>query len=188
GAYRGSAANIPGPDIFGRFYPNQGFPDNRNNALNPVVLEKDIPGVRDISQATSALRSAGYQEAIEFVDLTNARKLTSGEYSYNPQLGYISLSSALNQDEILAVAFQFTAGGKTYQVGEFSTDGVAAPKPLMTTMLKSSILNVNLPIWDLMMKNIYSLNAYQVNQEDFRLDVLYRNDETGTPIPLLPDG
>lgn len=188
GAYRNTSANITGPDIYGRFYPNQGFPDNRNNALNPEVLEADVPGVRDISRATSSLQSAGYQEAIEFVDLTNARKLSSGEYSYNSQLGYISLSSSLNQDEILAVAFQFTAGGKTYQVGEFSTDGVAAPKPLMTKMLKSSILNVNLPIWDLMMKNIYSLNAYQVNQEDFRLDVLYRNDETGTPIPLLPDG
>lgn len=188
GAYRNSAANLPGPNIYGRFYPDQGFPDNRNNALNPDVLEADVPGVRDISRATSSLQSAGYKEAIEFVDLTNARKLTSGEYSYNSQLGYISLSSALNQDEILAVAFQFTAGGKTYQVGEFSTDGVAAPKPLMTKMLKSSILNVKLPIWDLMMKNIYSLNAYQVNQEDFRLDVLYRNDETGTPIPLLPDG
>lgn len=188
GAYRGTANNVPGPNIFGRFYPDQGFPDNRNNALNPDVLENDVPGIRDISRATSALRSAGYEEAIEFVDLTNARKLTSGEFSYNAQLGYISLSSALNQDEILAVAFQFTAGGKTYQVGEFSTDGVAAPKPLMTKMLKSSILNVKLPIWDLMMKNIYSLNAYQVNQEDFRLDILYRNDETGTPIPLLPDG
>ena len=188
GAYRSTAANRPGPNIFGRFYRDQGYPDNRNNALNPEVLEADVPGIRDISRATSSLAAAGYQEAIEYVDLTNARKLTQGEYNYHPQLGYISLSSALNQDEILAVSFQFTANGKTYQVGEFSTDGVAPPKPLMTKMLKSTILDVSTPVWDLMMKNIYSLNAYQVNREDFRLEVLYRNDETGTPIPFLPDG
>lgn len=188
GAYRGTAAGRPGPNIFGRFYRDQGYPDNRNNALDPDVLQSDIPGIRDISRATNSLRAAGYEEAIEFVDLTNARKLTSGEFSYHPQLGYISLSSALNQDEVLAVAFQFTAGGKTYQVGEFSTDGVSPPKPLITKMLKSTILDVSTPVWDLMMKNIYSLNAYQVNREDFRLEVLYRNDETGTPIPFLPDG
>lgn len=187
-AYRNSAANLPGPDIFSRFNPAERFPDNGNNSLNPVQLQGDIPGVRDISQATRALSVAGFQEATEFTELSNARKLNPNEFSFDPRLGYISLNSALNQDEVLAVAFQFTAGGKTFQVGEFSTDGITPPKTLIVKMLKSTILNVNVPMWDLMMKNVYSLNAFQVNREDFRLEILYRNDETGTPIPFLPEG
>lgn len=185
-AYRD--ANRPGPDIFGRLTPYQGFPDNANNELDPEVLERQYPGVRDIGQVNSALNSAGFDEAIEYVELSNARKLRPTEFDYHPQLGYISLNTSLNQDEVLAVAFQFTAGGKTYQVGEFSTDGVTPPKNLVVKMLKSTILNVKAPMWDLMMKNVYSLSAFQVNREDFRLEVLYRNDETGTPIPFIPEG
>ena len=188
GAYRSTSANRPGYDIFGRFFPYRGFPDNRNNALNPEALEKNFPGVRDISRVNTALNSRGFEETLEYVQVANARKLRPTEYNYDPQLGYISLTSALNQDEVLAVAFQFTAGGKTYQVGEFSTDGVSPPQNLVVKMLKSTVLNVNAPMWDLMMKNIYSLNAFQVNREDFRLNILYRDDERGTPVPFLPDG
>lgn len=188
GAYRNSQAQRSGPDIFGRFFPNRGFPDNRNNALNPEVLEQTYSGIRDVSQVNSQLNSAGFEEAVEFIELSNARKLRPTEFTYHKQLGYVSLSSALNQDEVVAVAYQFTAGGKTYQVGEFSTDGVAPPQTLVLKMLKSTILNVKIPMWDLMMKNIYALNAFQVNQEDFRLEILYRDDESGTPIPYLPEG
>lgn len=188
GAYRNTNAQRPGPDIFGRFFPNRGFPDNRNNALDPDVLEKNYPQIRDVSQVNGVLNGAGFEEAVEFIELSNARKLKPTEFTYHKQLGYVSLSSALNQDEVVAVAFQFTAGGKTFQVGEFSTDGIATPQTLVLKMLKSTILNVNIPMWDLMMKNIYSLNAFQVNQEDFRLEILYRDDESGTPIPYLPEG
>lgn len=187
GAYRNSNAGRPGPDIFGRFFPAQGFPDNENNALGPDAVTSDYPGVRDIGRVNSALNSVGFQEATEYTELANARRLKPSEFNFHPQLGYISLSSALNQDEVLAVAFQFTAGGKTYQVGEFSTDGVAPPQNLIVKMLKSIILDVKIPLWDLMMKNVYSLGAYQVNAEDFRLDILYRDDETGTPVPFLPE-
>jgi cell surface protein SprA len=88
----------------------------------------------------------------------------------------------------LAVAFQYTAAGRTYQVGEFSNDGVTPPKTLILKLLKSTVLDVRMPTWDLMMKNIYALNAYQLDREDFYMDILYMNDETGVPIPFLPDG
>ena len=188
GAYRSLDANLPGPVIFNRFTPYQGFPDNRNNTLDPQVLQRDYPGVRDIGQVNAVLNAAGFEEAIEYAELSNARKLNPSEFDFNSQLGYLSLNTSLNQDEVLAVAFQFTAGGKTYQVGEFSTDGITPPQTLVLKMLKSTILNVKAPMWDLMMKNIYSLSAFQVNREDFRLDILYQNDETGTPIPFLPEG
>lgn len=188
GAYRSLDAGLPGPVIFNRFTPYQGYPDNRNNTLDPDVIQQDYPNVRDIGRVNSALNAAGFEEAIEYAELSNARKLQPSEYNFHPQLGYLSLNTSLNQDEVLAVAFQFTAGGRTFQVGEFSTDGITPPQTLILKMLKSTILNVKAPMWDLMMKNIYSLSAFQVNREDFRLDILYQNDETGTPIPFLPEG
>lgn len=176
-----------GPNIFTGNATNGNFPDNLVNNLNPDDLEQLYSGVRDIGQVNQVLNANGFGEATEYVELANARQLNPSEYTFNPQLGYLSLNTSLNQDEILAVAFQYTADGRTFQVGEFSTDGVTPPKNLMVKMLKSTILDVRLPMWDLMMKNVYSLNAFQVGAENFRLQVLYRNDETGAPIPFLPE-
>ncbi len=191
GAYRNSAAGLAGPSIFPG--PNPATepgnpPANGNNAQNPSTLIGNFPGIRDIAEVNASLNGAGYEEATEFIELANARKLEPNEYRLDAQLGYLSLNQSLNQDEVLSIAYQYTINGRTYQVGEFSNDGINAPDLLVTKMLKSAILNVKTPIWDLMMKNVYSLNAFQVNQEDFRLNVLYMNDETGVPIPFLPKG
>ena len=188
-AYRNDTAGLPGVSIFPGGNVNlEGFPNNANSRLDPLVLESDIPGVRDIATANQDLSSSGFLEAREYVELANARKLEPNQYNVQPQLGYITLNQALNQDEVLAVAFQYTAAGRTYQVGEFSNDGVTPPKTLILKLLKSTVLDVRIPTWDLMMKNIYALNAYQLDREDFYMDILYMNDETGVPIPFLPDG
>jgi cell surface protein SprA len=188
-AYRNDSLNLPGISIFPGSNTNiDGFPNNANNQLDPLALESAIPGVRDISLANQDLSSAGFLEAKEYVELANARKLEPNQYNVHPQLGYITLNQSLNQDEVLAVAFQYTAAGRTYQVGEFSNDGVTPPKTLILKLLKSTVLDVRMPTWDLMMKNIYALNAYQLDREDFYMDILYMNDETGVPIPFLPDG
>jgi len=113
--------------------------------------------------------------------------LSESEYTINPNLGFISLKSSLNTDEVLAVAFNYTANGKTYQVGEFSTDGINAPETLILKLLKGTNLSPNLPTWKLMMKNIYDLNAYQLSKEDFVFDIMYQNDETGNYINYLPE-
>ena len=185
-AFRSPQANRPGPSIFPGPNPEQ-FPDNDNNALDPDELQSNFPGVRDLGQINQVLNGAGFVETSDYVQLANARQLNPSEYDVNNQLGYISLNTSLNQDEVLAVAFQFTAGGQTFQVGEFSTDGVTPPRNLITKMLKSTILDVRIPMWDLMMKNIYSLDAFQINREDFQIQVMYQNDETGTPVPFLPE-
>ena len=184
-AHRSRNANLSGFAI----YPglsSEGFPSNRNNRLNPEEVVSDFPGIRDVTQASSSLTSAGFFANKEFAELTNARKLAPTEYRFHPQLGYITLNMSLNQDEVLAVAFQYTANGRIYQVGEFSNEGINPPKTLILKMVKSSIMDVKSPLWDLMMKNVYSLNAFQLSAEDFRLEVLYRNDATGLPVPFLP--
>ena len=103
------------------------------------------------------------------------------------------MNSSLNADEVLAVAFQYTVNGVTYQVGEFSTDipvnGVdAARTQLFVKLLKNETLNTTLPTWNLMMKNIYSLNAFQVNSSGFILNILRNDEKTGILKPQMSEG
>ena len=47
-----------------------------------------------------------FQIGRDFEKIENARKLNEREYDFNRQLGYISLNTALNTDEVLAVAYE----------------------------------------------------------------------------------
>ena len=184
------------------------YPDNSNNGFNPETIGSSstlTSAIRDIATVQSGFGTmAGIvNEGTHYSKLENARKLVeNSEYNYNSQLGYISLNQRLTNDEVLAVAFQFTVGGQVYQVGEFATDGVDATtvdensgaitnQNLVLKMLKSNLTNVEQPIWDLMMKNVYALGAYQLSQESFKLDILYTDpspvnyisEVAGTPLP-----
>ena len=167
-------------------------PDNKTNSLY-----NDIQGTgfREIDQTSTVLGGLnGMEGGIDFEKIESARLLNSSEYTLNSALGYISLKAALNQDEVLAVAYEYTYNGQVYQVGEFSTDGseeLRAPNALALKMLKSS---ANAPTskgrgtWDLMMKNIYSLGATSINSDKFELYVMYRNDSVGTDMQYLTEG
>ncbi len=170
------------------------FPDNGNNDFDPTAIGSGsvlVEQIRDISTANQGFGILNNQvnEGGDYAKLENARKLIKGqEYTLNSELGYISLNQRLNNDEVLAVAFQYTVGGKVYQVGEFANDGLDATSvntntngevtsvvntALVTKMLKSSITNVDQPVWDLMMKNIYDTGAYNLSQDDFTLNIFY---------------
>ena len=148
--------------------------------------------VRNTNDNTIATIFQNNGSTDNYAKLSYARKLKSTEYTLNPQLGYISLNSSLNSDEVLAVAFQYTYNGVTYQVGEFSTDipvtGDAARTQLFVKLLKNETLKTTLPTWNLMMKNIYSLNAFQVNSANFVLDILRLDENTGIPKPQMAEG
>lgn len=191
----------PSPEYSGFLNTSGGaYPDNSNNDFNPFGINGGeptalTPAIRDVAtiQQGFGAYSDDVNEGVDYVKLENARQLLPSEYTLNAQLGYISLNQRLTNDEILAVAFQFTVNGQVYQVGEFANDGVQAtettPNPtnpenqtinnqsLVVKMLKSSITNVNEPVWDIMMKNIYGLGAYQLEQEDFRLKILYTDPQ-----------
>ena len=172
-------------------------PDNKTNNLYSDIQSTPF---RQIDQTSAVLTGLnGMEGGFDFEKVESARLLTSGEYTLNSALGFLSLKSALNQDEVLAVAYEYTYNGQVYQVGEFSTDGVrdstasdlSAPTTLALKMLKPS---ANAPsqkgrgTWDLMMKNIYSLGATSVNSDKFELYVTYRNDSVGTDMQYLTEG
>ncbi|WP_417237764.1 cell surface protein SprA [Bizionia sp.] len=199
----------PIPPGFLNAGPNA-FPDNGNNDYDPTaigsgsVLNDNIRDIATAQQGFGSLSSV-VNEGSDYAKLENARKLTEGqEYTVDTQLGYISLNQRLNNDEVVAVAFQYTVGGQVYQVGEFANGGVdptgidnsgpittVTNSTLVLKLLKSPITNVQQPIWDLMMKNIYDTGAYQLSQEDFKLNIFYSEASplnfispvAGTPFP-----
>ncbi len=186
------------------------YPNNSNNNFNPMGItgpQQSVltPAIRDVASVDQGfgVNSADVNEGVDYAKLENAKQLQNSEYTLNSQLGYISLNQRLSNDEILAVAFQYTVNGQVYQVGEFANGGVDAtetqPNPtspgndvainqnLVVKLLKSPVTNVNEPIWDLMMKNIYSLDAYQLEREDFRFNILYSDPQPLNYITQAPN-
>jgi cell surface protein SprA len=163
-----------------------GYPDNRANTLYAELMTT-YSNFRNVSQISATLSGAGMNGGVDFEKVENARLLTPNEYTINRNLGYISLNTSLNSDEVLAVAFEYQYLGKVYVVGEFSTDSIRSPQTLAVKLLKGTNLSPEMKTWDLMMKNIYSLDAMQVDRKDFRLDVLYRSDSLGTWINYIPE-
>ena len=165
------------------------YPDNGANRMYEE-LNTTYSGIRDADQVTNTLEilAPGFQIGSDFEKIENARKLSEREYTVNKQLGYISLNTSLNTDEVLAVAYEYTVNGQVYKVGEFSTDGINAPQTLVLKLIKGTTLTPKLPTWDLMMKNVYSLGSGKLDKTDFTLNVLYQDDNTGNSINYLPEG
>ncbi|NOU47487.1 MAG: cell surface protein SprA [Bacteroidales bacterium] len=169
-----------------------------NNLSNNLMTRIDTNGIRGISTVTAYLSDdpfhigkSGYLVGgQDFGIIENARKLSPSEYTFNGKLGFISLNTNLNSDQTLAVAYQYTVIGydSSFQVGEFSDRGVSAPKNLVVKLLKSSTLNTKMPMWDLMMKNVYSIRAFQVNKEDFVFNILFSGNENGVPTGYFTEG
>jgi cell surface protein SprA len=73
-----------------------------------------------------------------------------------------------------------------FQVCELSTDGAQGQEALVLKLLKPTITNPRNKVWDLMMKNVYSVGAFQVDQTGFKIDILYNNRETSVNVPYFP--
>lgn len=160
--------------------------DNRANLLYNQLLQQPAARTSPSDIIHNVLR---LDQGIDFERAT-ARKLNPSEYSFNPQLGYISLNTTLNPDDILAVSYRYTYNGKTYQVGEFAEDlppDSTNTKTLFMKLLKGTAARPALPIWKLMMKNVYALGGIGLSKEDFRLNVLYQNPGGGE-IRYMPEG
>jgi len=179
----------PYPKFYSRDPAQTGnYPRNAlNNAYEELTTTHS--SIRDIKNVTSELESAGLILGTDYEKIENARLLSSREYTFNNKLGYISLNTALNTDEIMTVAYEYTYRGQTFQVGELSqASGISAPSSLIMKLLKPTNFTPRSYTWDLMMKNVYALGAYQVVEDGFTLNVLYRDDETGNAVNYLPGG
>ena len=166
---------------------SQGVPSNQANDLYSTIVANIDTAGRNIDLVSTQLETInGMVGGVDYEKLAAARLLTSTEYSLNSSLGYITLKQGLQTDQVLAVAYEFTYGGQTFQVGEFSTDVTQTNQCLFVKSLKNTSSNPTQGNWDLMMKNVYYL-AYRVEKEKFKLDIKYQSDTTGTYLTYLPE-
>ncbi|MDO6429710.1 cell surface protein SprA [Flavitalea sp. BT771] len=182
-------------------HPLTGLPYPFNGANSEYGSLVSDPSSRIPSQAANKLNSLGLSQVQDF-EMVYARKLSASDYYFNPQVGFISVNQTLQANDVLAVAYQYSYNGRIYQVGEFSSDvppdtaagtGSGSQKVLYLKLLKATSQRTNLPLWKLMMKNVYSLKTASGNylsniqQAGFQFNILYDEPSKGTK-RYIPEG
>ena len=175
--------------------PNDNASNNLFNVVNNLT-DRSNDRIIEILQNELPNPPGRLVNGTDFEKINGARKLSPTEYTFHKQLGYITLSRKLQSDEALAVAYEYTYNGQTYKVGELSEDYASRPDSDVIFMkllrtrdyFPTNAAGQPLPMWDLMMKNIYNLNVSQLTREDFQLRVIYRDDKTGIDNPQLQEG
>ncbi len=156
-----------------------------NDEYATLAAENDL---RDISKVSPILEDKyNLKGSFDYEKLQNARLLSANEYHLNKDLGTLTLNSALQPDEILAVAIEYSYGATTYQIGEFASNVNNSSQTLMVKMLKGSANSPSIPTWRLMMRNVYSLGASTTQKEKFKLDIKYQSDSSGVYLTYLPE-
>ena len=170
--------------------PNTPPTDNQANQLFSNLTSN--PGLRSVDEVDATLSNEfNMSKGRDYVVVSPARKLDpEKEYIINPQLGIISLFRKLQNDEVLAVSYEYTYNGQRFKVGELMEDYQNRDdnEVIFLKMLRPNKINTDVPTWELMMKNIYNLNASQVAPEGFELRIVYRDDKTGIDNPSLHEG
>ncbi len=184
-----NAQHISNPDFV---HPsNLEIPSNNTNDLYLNVVN-NYPKARDINTVKQAFQSTSMEGGRDYEKIDKARRLSSSEYTFNAELGYVSLTGiTLQADDKLAVVFEYknAADGEYYQVGEFSSDNTTnTDNTLYAKLLRGGAMSPDAPFWDLMMKNVYSLGNISIQPERFKLNIQYQNDTTGTYLNYLPEG
>jgi len=166
------------------------YPDNKQNSLYETMTKTyNVRNINNVYSTFSSLQSSSnFYQSEDYEKISIARKLNPSEYLVNEKLGYISLNSSLRPDEALAVSYQYTVSGQTYQVGEFSQESSTPSDALIVKLIKPVSINTETDLWQLMMKNVYSIGAYQVNPEDFELHVLYYDVNSGNYNNFITEG
>ncbi|MFQ5445820.1 MAG: cell surface protein SprA, partial [Saprospiraceae bacterium] len=159
------------------------LPDNNANSIYAALLNDRR--TRTVDRAVNELKAPpfNFQQGRDF-EKVSARQLSRTEFTYHPNLGFISLNVNIQPDQVVGVAFEYSYKDSVYQVGEIAEDipqntDTTTQNVLFVKMLKSTTQPVDLPTWDLMMKNVYSIGAFNVSREDFKLDIFYDDPGEG---------
>ncbi|MBT4340040.1 MAG: cell surface protein SprA [Bacteroidetes bacterium] len=181
----------------GNFVVKKGdYPDNNANTLyDQLDAENPLSPFRSNSEASQKLAElnqapTNFFNGQDYFKIDNARMLSPNEYTINEKLGFISINQWLDPNTALAVSYEYTFNGVRYQVGEFAQDIPPDPnKPnvLFLKLLKSTSARTDIPMWDLMMKNIYYLGSSQIQANDFKLDLIYEDDKSGANLNYIPE-
>jgi len=171
----------PGQDIKGK-----GLPDNLNNSLYPRIIQDLGDSTSELRRADRVIRLLNTEYGLKQIQDFEKQRcvlLNPSEYSLNEDLGFVSLNLNVQPDQIVGVALEYTYNGIPHKIGEFTSDisqgDSLNQNVLFVKMLKSTTANVRYPIWDLMMKNVYSIGANNVDPTEFRFDIFYDDPGKG---------
>jgi len=162
--------------------PGATLPENTANSLYNTLVSGG-PAIRQTETAPAFMMTQGFNE-LEDYEIITARKLEPSEYFFQRDLGFISLNRSLAPDEVMGIAMEYTdLNGNVRQIGEFAENlgltNTQDDQMLILKLLKPKAPLTSVPTWDLMMKNVYSLGAFQVDKQDFRLDIFYADPGEG---------
>ncbi|HCY77178.1 MAG TPA: cell surface protein SprA [Ignavibacteriales bacterium] len=98
------------------------------------------------------------------------------DYILHPETGFITFKTAINEQDIIAVAFRQENGqgaSDDFKYGEFLAPGdTNTTQRLVLKMVKPRNLQPGYKIaWSLMLKNIYPLGPRNIKQEGFEFDI-----------------
>ena len=174
------------------------LPDNDNSDLFRNLVQDD--DTRKIVNTSTNLQQIYGMTQVRDFEVQSMRRLNSNEFTYHPELGYISLNVRLRPNQVLGVAYEYTYsinGGELYKVGELTNesnrggiDNEGNPEPedvVYVKMLKSSNQRVDLPSWDLMMKNVYPLSASRLTNDEFQLDIFFEDYSESNLKRFIPE-
>ncbi len=158
------------------------LPDNdANDVYKNVTADKST---RRIDKVIRNLEGTyGFVQGLDYVK-RSAKRLQANEYTFNPKLGTISINN-IDRQQVMGVSFTYFYNGQgPYQVGEFAeniptvTGSDSVSQVVFCKLLKNNTNNPNIPLFDLMMKNVYSINAFVNSPQDLKLDIYYQDAGT----------
>ncbi|MEQ8324758.1 MAG: cell surface protein SprA [Vicingaceae bacterium] len=176
-----------GRDIADNFESNNLYTILTSTDASPLTSSQQqtirgFSGAKDVLENTLGMVPARDFEAFEGV------RLNQTEFNLNEQLGYISLNRKMDPQDILGVAYEYILNDRTYRVGELSNNAGEIQDAIYVKLLKSTLTNTDIPLWDLMMKNVYYLNAFGISREDFRFEIWYLDSDVGVELPFIAEG
>jgi cell surface protein SprA len=179
--------------LYNRTFRNQSrqVPASNDEAGTYNTLYQSVKDRRNTEVLPAELEQFNMVNGSDYVIINNARKLDPSEYRFHPELGYISLNTNIRLNEVISVAYQYSYNGSNYTVGEIpgiNNPDTTSNSPLILKMLKPNNVNTRLTTWDLMMKNVYQLGSSQITAENFKLDIFYKNDQSGADLPFFQEG
>ena len=100
------------------------------------------------------------------------------DYTVDGQLGWLSLTGALNENDFLAVAYQYrvddgTPGGAIVTVGDFGQGTLDINRRTVLKLLRGNLPAPAAPLWDLTMRNVYRIGGRSLNPTSFSLKLTY---------------
>ncbi len=171
-------------DLSGRRF----LPTNSSNKLLEKITSQD--GARELNEVVRILTDPNGLNLTQGRDFEKirAKRLNPNEFTFHPELGFISLRVRPRPNQVVAVAYQYTFNGRDidprsgaiYKVGEFASEiksDSSSFKVMFVKMLKSTNQVTSRPSFRLMMKNVYPIGGFNVNQEDFRFDIFYESQD-----------